>query len=90
MIIVKSKKLGDEIKVSFTCSDYALKTIAKVLRVCSYLGDVGASRTVSFGFDGDGSAKLRNVEIEDTPLKKWLESNMKDFEFDTNKSEIHV
>lgn len=90
VISEKSKKLSEQNEVSFTCSDDALNTLTKVLRVCEYLGSVGSSREVSFGFDGDGSAKVSNVKIGNITLKEWLEHNNPDFEFNSRKEEIKV
>lgn len=90
MLIVQSKKISKEHKLSFTCSDYALPTLVKILETCHILGSVGASREVHFDFDGDGSAKLDNITINSESSKKWIKKHLPDFKVQYDHDDISI
>lgn len=90
MLTILSGKLGEEHRVTFTCSEYALKSLTKVLSACHTLGSVGASRSVEFDFDGDGSAKIGEVEVDGIPLKEWMAKNHPSFKCDYDRDSVKV
>lgn len=75
----KSKRIGDQNIVSFTCSDSALEELLILLNRLKQLGDLGSSRRIFIEdfegiifFDGDGRDRLDNINVNGKPLKEWL------------------
>lgn len=59
-----------------------LNQLEDALAIAQHLGDIGASRYIKFGVDGDGQARIR-VEKDGEKIKCLRP-------FDTNKEVIHV
>ncbi len=65
--------------VELVVSDQALEELLPLLKELKRMGSMGSSRSIkiedwdgesNFGFDGDGSAKIRSITVDGEEVKK--------------------
>lgn len=82
-IPIRSSPDPKKVTITFEASGEALTAVARILKLMSHLGDIGAGRLIGVTddseykqfnayMDGDGADKLRDVEINGEPLNDFI------------------
>lgn len=55
-----------EFTINLKCNEAFYRALVLMLRHAKYIGNIGASRVLAIYFDGDGSDRIKELDISDT------------------------